>query len=435
MKKVSILAMLMCVALLLTSCASREISEYYESAQLYLGCGDYDYAAELFSQLGEYEDSAEYALYSRALQAVKTEKYALARANMAAVAPFKSSGRYLAWLDAKEAEARGELTQALTMYEALGTFMDAHLAAERLREEIPEAAVREGRALMAKGEYAAARELFLGLDGYGASKALAENCTVALNKAAYTEADKLAEAGDLLGAMAAFTALGDTLDAAQRADQCRAGILTALDERYAAVTLAQAPALIEDYRALGEDETAQARIDELNARFGRSLALITMDAPWIRLGSYPMLESGGEQPVCWQVIRKEGAMLTLLCSQVLDASAEAMPAALTFTEAEAAAAGEVQLPSVADLAGLPERTCTATAYALAQGAPENNGAAAYWLRDSLENGMHPMIGVSGALSLPEAGRLCGIRPVMTLDLEKLSFSMGSGTQEDPFRME
>ena len=85
MKKLSILALLLCMALPLTSCSSREIGEYYEHAQLYLGCKDYAYAAELFEQLGEYEDSAEYALYARAMQAIQEEDYALARANFETV--------------------------------------------------------------------------------------------------------------------------------------------------------------------------------------------------------------------------------------------------------------------------------------------------------------------------------------------------------------
>ena len=79
MKKLSILAVLLCMALTLTSCGSREIGEYYEHAQLYLGCGDYDYAAELFAQLGEYEDAADYTLYATALQALEEKEYDLAR--------------------------------------------------------------------------------------------------------------------------------------------------------------------------------------------------------------------------------------------------------------------------------------------------------------------------------------------------------------------
>ena len=297
------------------------------------------------------------------------------------------------------------------------------------------ASIKEGRALMNKGDYVAARELFLSLDGYGASKALADNCTLALNKAAYSEADKLEESGDLLGAMEAFTALGEALDAAERAADCRAAIHAELDAQYAAVTLATAPNLMDAYAALEDDEIAAARTTELTARFGKNLELITMSGAYVELGAYPQAESGAEQPVRWAVIKREGAVLTLLSVNVLDASAEAMAPAIVFNEAEAAAVSEVQLPSVADLALLNDRTAAATAYALAQGVASEEGATSFWLRDSLENGMHPVIAPSGTLSLPAEGAVYGLRPLITLNLDSFSFASGSGTENDPFRAE
>lgn len=433
MKKLPLLALLLCMALTVTACARTDIGEYYETAQLYLGCGDYEYAAELFAQLGEYEDAADYALYATALQALREEKYDLARANMLAVNPFKSSGRYLMYLDALDAEAEGEMEAALKLYEKLGTFGGADEQATRLRKEIPEAAIQEGRALMNRGEYEAARELFLSLNGYGASKTLADSCTAALDKAAYKEAENLAQSGDLLAAMEAFTALGDTLGAAKRAQECLNAIHAELDKQYAAVTLATAPALIDAYALLGEDKTAQARMAELTVRFGSNLKLLTAENPVVALGSYPQAESGEEQPVLWRVIRKEGSVLTLLSQQVLDASAEAVPVPVIFDETETV--GEVLLPAMADLAARTELACTATAYALAQGAPEREGAAAYWLRDSLESGLHPIISESGAMALPEEGMTPGVRLMLSVDLENVTFTAGSGTAEDPFRIQ
>ena len=433
MKKLPLLALLLCMALTVTACARTDIGGYYESAQLYLGCGDYEYAAELFSQLGEYEDAADYALYATALQALRDEDYALARANLEAVNPFKSSGRYLMLLDAIDAEADGNMESALALYEKLGTFAGADEQAARLQKAIPEAAIQEGRALMNQGEYEAARALFLSLEGYGASKTLAESCTTALNKAAYQAADDLAKSGDLLAAMEAFTALGDTLGAAKRAQECLNAIHKDLDKQYAAVTLATAPALLDAYALLGGDEVAQARMAELTARYGTNLLLLTAADPLVALGSYPHAESGEEQPVLWRVIREEGSLLTLLSDQVLDASPEAAAVPVTFTEAEAV--GEVTLPAMADLAARAELKSTATAYALAQGAPEDEGLAAYWLRDSLESGLHPIISASGAMALPEEGMTPGVRPMVVIDLEKIVFTAGSGTAEDPFRIQ
>ncbi len=434
MKKLPLLALLLGLALTLTACTDPDIAGYYQSAQLYLGAGDYDYAAELFGQLGEYEDSADYALYAAALQAIDDEEYALARANLEAIAPFKSSVRFLTWLDAAQAEEDGDLEKALRLYEQLGSFQDAQLDAERLNKAIPEATVREGRALMAKGDYAAARDIFLSLDGYGASKALADNCTLALQKAEYADAEEKRDAGDLLGAMEAFIAMGDALDAAKQAESCLADIHAGLDKQYETVTLATAPELLKAYAALGEDETAKARIAELNARFGRNLEVITAKEARVLLGSYPYAESGEEHAVLWRVLKAEGSTLTLLSEAVLDASAEAAPIALTLNEKEQSAAGEALLPSMADLADLADLTCAATAYAKAQGALQE-GMPLYWLRDALESGLHPVISANGALALPIPGVTAGIRPIITLDLDAFTFTAGSGTMEDPFQAE
>ena len=429
MKKLTLAALLLCAALLLTACTNSDIDDYYQSAQLYLGSGDYEYAADLFVQLGEYEDAAEYALYCRGLQALEDGNTALARANLEAVNPFKSSGRYLMYLDALALEEKGDLEAALGLYEKLGSFYGCAEDAERLRTAIPEAAIKEGRALMAKGDYAAARELFLSLEGYGASDTLAESCENALNKASWDAAEALAKSGDQLGAMEAFIAMGETLGADKRAQEIRAAILAELDERYAAVTLATAPALIEAYTELTGDETALARIDELNARFGKNLLLLTTPEACVQLGTYPQAEDGEEQPVLWRVIKAEGSKLTLLAESVLDASAEAKPVTLTFTDAEKSAVGEIQLPAMADLAGRTELTCAATPYAIAQGAED---PAAYWLRDGLENGLHPIISAEGTMSLPAQNAVVGLRPMLILDLEKITFTKGDGTSESPF---
>ena len=427
MKKITLAALLLCAALMLTACTASDISEYYQSAQLYLGSGHYEDAAALFAQLGEYADAADYTLYSRALQALQEEDYGLARANLEAVQPFKSSGRYLAYLDALDAEKNGDLEAALALYEELGSFCGSDEDAARLREAIPEAAVKEGRDLMAKGDYAAAREIFLGLDGYGASETLAANCENALNKAAWDAAEALVKSGDRLAAMEAFTAMGETLGADKRVAAIRADIHAELDKRFAAVTLATAPELIAAYAELAGDETAQARMEELNARFGRNLSLLTMAEPRLLLGSYPQAESGEECAVCWRVIKAEGSRLTLLAENVLDASAEASAIPVAFTDAEKSAVGEVLLPAMADLAALTDLTCSATAYAAAQGAE-----AAYWLRDSLENGLHPVISAEGTMALPAEQTVIGVRPMLTLDLEKLTFTKGDGSAEDPF---
>ena len=434
MKKAIALLAVLCFSLNATACVHRSNQEYYERAQLYLGCGDYEAATELFTQLGEYEDSADYALYAAALCALEEGDLPLARANLTAIAPFKSSERYLQVIAALEAEMAGDLEAALALYEQLGTFHSAHASAEALRTAIPEEQLRQGRALMSKGEYAAARDLFLAMDGYGQSAALADNCTVALNKAAYTAADELCEAGDHLGAMRAFLALGDVLDAPDRAAQCRAALDLALTKEAEAATLANAGEVISAFEAIG-DEAATAMAASLRERFGVNLMLAASaaDRPYVLLGEYPTGESGVESSLLWRVIRLEGAELTLLCESVIDASPIATPTDLSLTESERAAVTSVTLPSAADLATLSDLPCTMTPYAAAQGAAQLEGYALYGLRDSLESGIHPVVSASGNLTLPAEAITPGVRPVITLSLESYTFTAGDGTLENPFR--
>ena len=434
MKKALTLLLALSLGLMATACVSRSNQQYYEQAQLYLGSGDPATAAELFSQLGEYADSADYALYATALAALDAGDLTLARANLQAIAPFKSSERYLMYITALEAEMAGELEAALSLYEQLGTFHNAHEAVDELRTAIPEAVMREGRALMSKGEYAAARELFLSLDGYGQSAALAANCTTALNRAAYTAADELCDAGDHLAAMQAFLALGDVLDAPDRAQRCRAALTAALQEASAAATLDTAADVIAACEAIGDAE-AEAMAAALTERFGVNLQRVAAadSQPYVLLGEYPTGESGVESALLWRVIRLDGAVVTLLCESVIDASPIATPTDLTFTEGEQSAVTGVTLPSAADLASLTDLGTPATPYAVAQGVTHAEGRAVYWLRDSLEGGVHPVVTASGNLTLPTDGANPGVRPVVTLSLEEYVFTAGDGSPENPFR--
>lgn len=432
MKKVFLLTTVLCLTLTMTACTRPTNQEYYEEAQLYLGSGECETASLLFSQLGEYEDSAEYALYCAGLHALKEGDYERARTDLESIHPFKSSGRYLQYLEGLELEEEDDLEGALAIFTALGSFEDSAEMAEELKEAIPEAAMQQGRELMSKGDYAAARDIFLSLGGYGQSAAFASNCTMALNKAAYREADALCQAGDHLAAMRAFLALGDALDAPDRAAKCRASLTERLESMDA--TLTTAADLIAAYDAIG-DEEAIARAASLTEQFGVNLQVIASakEQPYVLLGSYPMGESGLESDVMWRVIKAEGERLTLLCETVLDASPIATTTDLALSETPEKALTGFVLPSMADLTALSDPSCAATPYALAQGVPQQEGEPLYWLRDSLESGLHPVIAGSGSLSIPDKSLTPGLRPMVTLSLNEFAFTAGSGTKEDPFR--
>lgn len=433
-KQLLALTLLLALCLSLTSCAAYSNQRYYERAQLLLGSGECREAAELFSQLGEYADSADYALYAAALCALQEGDTTLTRTNLMQIAPFKSSERYLRYLDGIDAEKAGELQAALDIFRALGSFEDCAERADALEDAIPEQTLRQGRQLMSSGDYEAARELLLSLNGYGQSAALADACTSAIARQAYQAAEKLAAEGDYLSAMNAFSAMGDTLDAAQRAAECRSLLLKEAEEAFLKVTVDTAQSLSDKLSALAEDADFSALQARLQERFGQNMTLLeqAQDAqPFVLLGQYPMGESGSESDLLWQVLRADGSTLTLLCTAVIDASAVATTTDLALDDSLSAA--QLLLPSAADLAALDNLTCTATPYAAAQGASVSGGAAVYWLRDTLESGVHPVISESGSLTLPEDSQTPGIRPIITLDLNDYTFTQGSGTESDPFR--
>lgn len=428
-KKFLTMLLLVCVSIGAAGCSAYSNQRYYERAQLMMGSGEYAEAAELFHQLGEYEDSAEYALYAAALDALQNGKIDLARANLLEIAPFKSADRYLRYLDALDAENEGELDSALDIYVSLGSFEDCAERAQTLEAAIPEQAIRQGRQLMSQGDYEGARDLFLSLNGYGQSRALSDACTAAIARKAYLAAEDLLDAGDYLGAMNAFAAMGDTLDAAHRAEECRLLLLKQAEEAFQAVTLETADALDEQLESLSADAAFAEIRQALAEKFGVNLSLLRAarsEHPYVLLGTYPMGESGAESDVLWQVLRVDGNQLVLLCCSVIDASSVATTSDLPMADTPDAA--EISLPSAADLATLTDLTCAATPYAAAQGA-----SAVYWLRDTLESGIHPVISETGALTLPADTEVPGIRPLALLDLTAYVFTAGDGTEENPYR--
>ena len=337
--------------------------------------------------------------------------------------------RYLRYLDALDAENEGELDSALDIYVSLGSFEDCAERAQTLEAAIPEQAIRQGRQLMSQGDYEGARDLFLSLNGYGQSRALSDACTAAIARKAYLAAEDLLGAGDYLGAMNAFAAMGDTLDAAHRAEECRLLLLKQAEEAFQAVTLETADALDEQLESLSADAAFAEIRQALAEKFGVNLSLLRAarsEHPYVLLGTYPMGESGAESDVLWQVLRVDGNQLVLLCCSVIDASSVATTSDLPMADTPDAA--EISLPSAADLATLTDLTCAATPYAAAQGA-----SAVYWLRDTLESGIHPVISETGSLTLPADTEVPGIRPLALLDLTAYVFTAGDGTEENPYR--
>ena len=438
-KRISIVLALL-LALTATGCSASNQS-YYEQAQLYLGSGDFGTARAMFSQLGEYADAADYALYCAGLAALDAGDLDLARADFELVLPFKSSDRYLTYIEALTLEQDGHAEEALRLWEELGSFADSPARAALLREDIPADEMAHARALMQAGRYEQARTILESLDGYGDSDALIAECDDALLRAAYDRAESLYASGSFSEALTAFEALGDNLGAAQRALDCRAAMYETLEAAYPHATLSTAAALIDGYAEMEDYGESEFRLTDLQARFGTSLSLIASadTMPRIAFGQYPTVETGAPAPLTWRLIALNGTTATLLCDRVIDALPATTLPSLLLTAAEQESLLSLTLPLLTDLAALTpdDLRCPATPYALAQGVRHHSdGSAWWWLANPTSATRNAIVWYNGnvidtGVSVTEPR--VGVRPVVRVDLDELMFTEGDGSMENPYR--
>jgi len=306
MKRFLSLLMLPALLLGLNGCTFSN-ETYYHHAQLYLGNGEFAAAARMFNHLGEYEDSADYALYCAALDALMEGRLTVARANMTLLVPFKSSERYLQYITALELENEGKLEEALAAFTALGSFENSLDKAERLSEAIPEAELSHARALMGASRWEQALTLLEGLNGYGESNRLAEQCRQKIHRAAYDQALSLYNSEQYEEALSAFEALGETLDAPARARMCRGAMYAQLETEYTGACTATAQDLMNRYAEMEDYFASPQRLQALRDRFSVNLKLTA--AAYAR----PYVLFGGSQQ--WRVIGTEGSHITLTAQE------------------------------------------------------------------------------------------------------------------------
>lgn len=428
------------LALSLTGCSS-DNRHYYEQAQLYLGAGDYAGAESLFSQLGEYADAADYTLYCAALSALDNGDIDLARRNFELVLPFKSSDRYLTYIEALVLEDEGRLDAALALWEELGTFESSDAHARLLREAIPSEDIAHAEALMAAGRYEQAKTILEALNGYGDSGDLLEECEAALLRAAYDQAETLYASGQFEQALSAFEALGDNLDAAQRALDCRAAMYEALEAAFPRASMATVSELIEGYAEMEDYRESEDRLEALLSRYGVNLSLVN-DAsalPWVSFGQYPSEETGAPAPLTWRLVALDGATATLLCDRVIDALPATSLPALMLSADEQQAMISLSLPLLTDLTALSgtDLRCAATPYALAQGVRHHSdGSAWWWLGNPVDAGRNAIVWYNGRVldtGVRATEGCVGVRPLLRLDLDEVTFTAGDGSIENPYR--
>lgn len=221
-----LLALLLCC---LSSCAQNNSGKFETAVKLFSN-GDYLEAAEAFEKLGDYSTAPTYAAYSRGLVLYEQGQYSAAEPCFAQTREFMYGEERYQYCHAFLLMESGQFAEAEAAFSKMGAFEDAPLqavyCAARHAEEM--------------AEYEAA------LYGYESAAELndAEDRLYNLQVQVYNRAIGLKNEGNYAAAMPLFTMLGDYLNAAEHAIECKE---VGLEQQYADA---------ETLEALGDDQSA-----------------------------------------------------------------------------------------------------------------------------------------------------------------------------------
>lgn len=158
-KRMRILCILMILALMLTACDS---ADYKKAMGLY-EAGSYSEACEIFTQLGDYEDSAEMVTacrYGLAMEAYDSADYEQAGKLFAELGDYQNSADMVLecrYQTANSVFAAGEYNKALTIFAELGDYADSAEMACQCNYYLAEEAIADEDYLQARNYLEAAR--------------------------------------------------------------------------------------------------------------------------------------------------------------------------------------------------------------------------------------------------------------------------------------
>ena len=191
-KKIAVITLLLAMVLCLCGCDSSD----YKKAVSLMESGDYAAAEQMFTKLGDYEDSAEKILecrYALAVAAFEKGEYELAISAFEALDSYNDSAekvlecRYALAVAAFE---KGEYELAISAFEELGNYKDCEAKSEESKTIITEQKYNEAVALMSGGKYVDAGFILKDLN----YKDSAEKYAECMDKAAY----EMTNIGDII---------------------------------------------------------------------------------------------------------------------------------------------------------------------------------------------------------------------------------------------
>ncbi len=221
-KQITIWLMLITLLLSLTSCTTAK----YEKANKLMQEGKYTEAAQIYSDLGVYEDATKMAIYAKAAAAGENGDYFTCLNGFTSLGNFKDSPERLAYYTARQCEAQaaaaGDAAAACSLYaEALRTYaaLPQYLDADARDAACLQAMYDLPATLAAEGDYAgaaAAMSAFTNfMDQERGGVGIYADAPVWVQ---YYTACQYETAGDYIPAADLFASLASFQDAAQRSE-------------------------------------------------------------------------------------------------------------------------------------------------------------------------------------------------------------------------
>jgi TolA-binding protein len=204
-----------CIAIgaaLIAACVSGCSSSDYKNAMSMYEAGQYEEAATIFTELGDYEDSSAMVLtcqYEGAKSDYDAGDYDGAKETFTALGDYEDSADWVlacTYGQAKTLADAGNYEEAKALFSELGDYQDS-------ADQITACSYDEATSLYENGDYEEAKTLFESLNGYADSSSMISACD-------YGSALELYENGDYEGAADIFSGLKGFVDSDQYLSDC-----------------------------------------------------------------------------------------------------------------------------------------------------------------------------------------------------------------------
>ncbi len=233
-----ILAIVLLASLLCLTACQESTSSKYERANKLLTEGKYTEAAAIFDEISTYEDASKMSLYTKAINAAETGDYKTAFSTFTSLGEFKDCPLMLTYYKGRQNEASvydgawiygDRWFNAIEIYESIPLFRDSKDRAENCRKAAYDQAVKSGN----EGDISFAISILKKLGTY----------SDATRQVTYYQAVALLNQGDYSGASETFSTIAGFRDADSR-------VTSALEDGYKAAAAKEEAGELDEANAI-----------------------------------------------------------------------------------------------------------------------------------------------------------------------------------------